>query len=104
MAQQPTRGSTMGEDESEIVEDEIYDAEEVPVDDVEEPAEGVDNEATRLHIPWAPLQEHLLIKLLDHLPGKRLLCNTIGKARFADSWGTSRPTGDAVCIVRDHFH
>ena len=94
----------MGDDESEIVEEEIFDAEEVPVDDVEEPAEEIDNEATRLHIPWAPLQEHLLLKLMDHLPGKRLLCNTIGKARFAQAWGMERPTGDAVCIVRDHFH
>jgi 16S rRNA (guanine1207-N2)-methyltransferase len=94
----------MGEDESEIVEEELFDAEEVPVDEVEDASEQIDNEATRFHIPWAPLQEHLLIKLMDHLPGQRLLCNTIGKARFAQTWGTMRPTGDALCMTRDHFH
>src|SRR4029078_13017175 len=83
-------------------DDELFDAEEVPVDEVEDSSE---TEATRLFTPWAPIQEHLLIQLLlDHLPGKRLLCNTVGKARFAQSWGMQRTTGDAVCVVRDHFH
>jgi len=94
----------MAEDESELIDEEHFDAEEIAVDELEEePADGAP-EPTKLHIPWAPLQEHLLIQLLDHLPGKRLLCNTVGKARFAQIWGLQRLDGEAVCLVRDHFH
>jgi 16S rRNA G1207 methylase RsmC len=95
----------MGDDDSEMLEDEeSFDAEEVPVDEVDERGDGQEAEPTRLHTPWAPIQEHLLIQLLDHLPGDRLLCNTVGKARFAQVWAMQRPSGEGVCLVRDHFH
>ena len=91
----------MSDEDEKVLDEDFFDAEEMPPEEDDADEEQTE---TKLWTPWAPVQEHLLIKLLDHLPGKRLLCNTVGKARFAQNWATMRPTGEAVCNTRDLFH
>jgi 16S rRNA G1207 methylase RsmC len=91
----------LSDEEEKMLDEESFDAEEIqPEEDETSPEES----QTKVWTPWAPVQEHLLIQLMDHLPGTRLLCNTVGKARFAQTWAKMRPTGEAVCNTRDLFH
>jgi 16S rRNA (guanine1207-N2)-methyltransferase len=57
--------------------------------------------------PLAPArvrpQEALLIRILDHLPGDRLVANTVGRGQFASAFAEARPSGHASVCFWDHF-
>jgi 16S rRNA G1207 methylase RsmC len=50
-----------------------------------------------------PSQEQLLRDLLDELPGKRILCTSLGRAQLARAAAESRQSGRVVCWFLDVY-
>src|SRR5262245_28506559 len=48
-------------------------------------------------------QEQLLLDLIPDLPGGRLLCNTSGRAQFANEFAKQRPDSSVTCWILDLY-
>lgn len=48
-------------------------------------------------------QERLLLDLILDLPGGRLLCNTSGRAQFANEFAKKRPDSSVTCWILDLY-